>query len=230
MLQKESALFPVKTALSYIPGSPFGGGKGDQCEAFWTAPNPPAGAGITYFLKDGYRTKAQERQQRERAAIQRGEAPPLPTAEELRAEAEEEAPAILMTITDASGKVVRRTEEPATRGLHRVNWDLREQGITLPPAPAGGGDLGGRGGRGGGGAGGAGGGGAGGGSGEEENSFFGGRGAGALVVPGKYTVTLARRVEGKVTPLEGSQSFEVLAEGRSTKEDRVALAEFEDRL
>ncbi len=90
-LSKESMLFPVKTSLSYIPGSIFGGGKGDQGENFFTAPNPPVGAIITYNLKDGYRTKAQERQQRERAAIQRGETPPYPTPEQLRAESEEEA-------------------------------------------------------------------------------------------------------------------------------------------
>src|SRR5439155_12618559 len=39
MLQKESALFPVKTALSYLPDSKYGGG--NQGAAFWTAPNPP---------------------------------------------------------------------------------------------------------------------------------------------------------------------------------------------
>jgi len=60
---------------------------------------------------------------------------------------------------------------------------------------------------------------------------FGGRGPVApLVVPGKYTVTLARRVDGVTTPLAGSQSFEVIPEGVSTREDRVALADFEEKL
>jgi cell fate (sporulation/competence/biofilm development) regulator YlbF (YheA/YmcA/DUF963 family) len=49
-------------------------------------------------------------------------------------------------------------------------------------------------------------------------------------VPGKYTVTLAKRVDGVVTPLPGSQSFEVAAEGVSTREDRLAKAEFEEKL
>jgi len=243
MLQRESALFPVKNALSYLPASQFGGqgGRGSQGEGFWTAQNPPVGAAITYNLKDGYRTKRQERQQRERAAIQKGDAPPYPTPEELRAEAEEEAPAMLVNIADASGKVVRRIEAPATRGLHRITWDLRAQSVNRAPAPpvgggesgvfggAGGGGRGGRGGTGGG-RGGAGGGGAGGGD-EEEVAVFGGRGPVApLVVPGKYTVTLARRVDGVTTPLAGSQSFEVIPEGVSTREDRVALADFEEKL
>jgi hypothetical protein len=61
---------------------------------------------------------------------------------------------------------------------------------------------------------------------------FGGRGggAGALVVPGKYTVTLARRVEGVVTPLPGSQSFDVSGEGPSTHADRQAMADFQEKL
>ncbi|MGA2270806.1 MAG: glycosyl hydrolase [Bryobacteraceae bacterium] len=251
MLQKDSAIFPVKSALSYIPYNPGG----DLGTAHFTAPNPPVGAAITFNLKDAINTKRQERQRRERAAIQKGETPPYPTPEELRAEAEEEAPAILVNIAGASGKVVRRLDAPATRGMHRVTWDLRGPSATLAPAiPTGGGEGvpsgpgrgGAGGGRGGGvpsGPGGAGGGrgGAGGGAGggiiiDEEMlammaAFGGGRGGGSpLVVPGKYTVTLAKRVEGVVTPLPGSQTFEVLAEGPATMADRQAMADFQDKL
>jgi photosystem II stability/assembly factor-like uncharacterized protein len=218
-MQKESALFPVKTALSYLPQNRGG----DLGTNYFTAPNPPVGAAITYNLKDGYTGKRAERQKRERAAIERGETPAYPTPELLHAEAEEEPPAILVSIADASGKVVRRMEEPATRGVHRFTWDLRAQPVTLAPAlPPGGG----RGGRGGGGGGEAGGGD------EEMMAVFGGRGggAGALVAPGKYTVTLARRVEGVVTPLPGSQTFDVTGEGPSTNADRQALAEFQEKL
>ena len=49
-------------------------------------------------------------------------------------------------------------------------------------------------------------------------------------MPGKYAVTLAKRVDGGVTPLPGSQSFEVVAEGVSSREDRLAKAEFEEKL
>jgi len=208
-LKQESALFPVRNALSYIPAQPLGqNGKGFQGEAFFAAPNPPFGAEITYFLKDALRTKKQARQQREREAARKSETPPYPNADELRAEAEEEAPAIILTVADASGKVARRFDGPATRGMHRVAWDLRAPApviVNPPPARAGaGGD-------------------------EEEGGFFRGP-TGALLVPGKYTVTLAKRVDGVVTPLSGSQSFEVAAEGVSTREDRLAKAEFEEKL
>jgi hypothetical protein len=208
-LKQESALFPVRNALSYIPAQPLGqNGKGFQGEAFFAAPNPPFGAEITYFLKDGLRSKKQERQQREREAARKNETPPYPNADQLRAEAEEEAPAIVLTVTDASGKVVRRFDAPATKGMHRVAWDLRAPApiIVTPPPPRAGASAD-----------------------EEDTGFFRGP-TGALLVPGKYSVTLAKRVDGVVTAFPGSQNFEVAAEGVSTREDRLAKAEFEDKL
>ena len=256
MLKQEAAVFPVKNALSYIPAAPLGGGgKGMQGEAFYTAPNPPFGAILTYHLRDGLRSKRQARQQREREASRKGETPPYPTPEELRAEAEEEAPAIVITISDAAGKAVRRLDAAAGRGMQRVAWDLR--GPAPTPGPAipvglggagfGGGAPGGFAGRGGGGGRGGPGGGAGAAGGGEERGGGEGRGAGgdddpagggfgfrtpsgALVAPGKYTVTLAKRIDGVVTPLPGSHTFEVVPEGVSTREDRLALADFQEKL
>ncbi len=64
MMQKESAIFPVRKALEFMPYS----SGGDLGTNHFTAPNPPVGATITYNLKEAIRTKAQERQQRERQA------------------------------------------------------------------------------------------------------------------------------------------------------------------
>jgi hypothetical protein len=244
MMQKDAALFPVRKALEYMPANPGG----DLGTAYFTTPNPPVGAMITFNLKEAIRTKAQERQQRERQAIQRGETPPYPTPEVLRAESLEEAPAILITIKDAKGNIVRRLDAPATQGIHRVTWDLRNQGIALAPAiQMGGGAGGGRGGAGGGGgrggaAGGAGAGAAGGRGGaggggadidpELLAAFGGGRGGGggSLVMPGKYTVALAKRVNGVVTDLPGSETIEVVLETPATPEQRMAMVEFQDKL
>ena len=43
-------------------------------------------------------------------------------------------------------------------------------------------------------------------------------------------MTLAKRVDGVITPLPGSQTFEVTAEGVSTRDDRVAQADFQEKL
>src|ERR1019366_1475048 len=184
IMQKDSFLFPTKPALSFIPQSRGG----ELGTAYFTAANPPLGAQITYHLKEALTTKRAERQRRDRAAFEKGETPPYPTPEQLRSEAGEETPAIVISIADSNGKAIRRMDAPAGRGLQRVTWDLRAQGTALPPAPVAGGGGGGRGGRGGAG-GGAGGGG-------DEETFGGRGGSGALVVPGKYTVSFAKRVEG----------------------------------
>ncbi|HTR76806.1 MAG TPA: hypothetical protein VMH39_01790, partial [Gemmatimonadaceae bacterium] len=101
---------------------------------------------------------------------------------------------LVATIRDAKGKVVRTQSLPAIAGYHRVAWNLRAN----PEETAAG-----RGGRGGGA--GAGGGGGGGG--------FGGRGGGAQGPPvpaGKYSMTLERKVDGKLVQVGQPQSFEVL--------------------
>ena len=136
LLQKEAAILPVRKALEYIPSNPGG----DLGTNYFTAQNPPVGAMITFTLKDAIRTKAQQRQQSEQQAIRRGDTPPYPTPETLRAESLEEAPTLILTIKDSKGNIVRRLDTPPTAGLHRVTWDLRNQGTGLAPAaPLGGG-------------------------------------------------------------------------------------------
>src|SRR4051812_42676031 len=53
-LSSDSQLFPVKPALLFNPADPYGGGPrgvGDQADRMYAAPNPPAGAVISYYLK-----------------------------------------------------------------------------------------------------------------------------------------------------------------------------------
>ncbi len=106
---------------------------------------------------------------------------------------------LVMTITDESGKQIRRFDVGKGAGLRRVAWDLRGE------AP----DRAGRAGRAGeagpaGRAGGAGGG-------EEENGARG-RGArqGPLVAPGRYRAQLGKQIANDVTPIGNAQSFLVV--------------------
>src|SRR5206468_12148497 len=110
---KAVALFPVKVALMYIQSQPLGGrGKSFQGEAYYTADNPPFGATFTYYLKEELKTRKAKRQETERAATRSGAAVALPSRADLSAEEEEEAPAAVFTITDSSGKIVRRLTGP----------------------------------------------------------------------------------------------------------------------
>jgi len=103
---------------------------------------------------------------------------------------------LVMTITDDTGKQVRRFDVAKGAGLRRVAWDLRAD------APA---RVEGRGQR----TGGAGG--AGGAGGDEEE---GGRGRGArqgpLVASGRYHAQLGKQVGSDVTPLGNAQAFLVV--------------------
>ena len=173
-LAEAATLYPVRDAVMFVPTMQYGmPGKGFQGEMLYTAPNPPYGAVFTYRLKDGLKTLKQKRTDAEAAAEKAGQPITYPTPEQLRAEAAEEAPAILLTISDASGTPVRVMTGSVEKGLQRVAWDLRQPAHELPPnRPRG-----------------------------ELEELFGDPLVGPFVVPGKYSVTLSQRVGGVVSRL-----------------------------
>jgi hypothetical protein len=186
MANQACVLFPVREAWMYIPERPLGmSGKGFQGESYFTAANPPYGATFSYLLKDGLKTKRQQRQDAEREAAKKNQVLPYPSQDELRAEAEEEAPSVLITISDTDGSVVRTLQGPASAGLHRVSWDLRDPAPSLPrPRVA-----------------------------ESDEDLFAPEPGGPLVLPGVYRATLSQRVGGVTTPLAGPVEFTVTVLG-----------------
>jgi photosystem II stability/assembly factor-like uncharacterized protein len=192
VVAKEGTLLPVKKASMYVLSSPLGGtGASFQGASFYLAPNPAPGAVFTYHLNRELRSRRARRQAAEKTAAGRGQDVPYPAWDSLKAEDLEEAPAIILTVSDAEGRVVRRLTGPVTAGVQRVTWNLRYP----TPTPVGAG---------------AGGGGGGGGDEPDQESPFGGGGPqGPLVVPGRYTVALAKRVDGVVTALGDPQTFTV---------------------
>lgn len=192
MLTQESALFPVKTANEFVETSAIGGrDKGFQGEAFFTAPNPPVGAVFTYYLRDSLKTKAQARQEAERAAEKNKQAVKYPTAEELREEAESEAPSITLVVADIAGKIVRRVPGSIDKGMHRVVWDLRVPPVTIAGAALAEEDE----------------------DSEEEEQRPARRGSGYFVPPGRYRLTLVRQEDGKSVTLGSAQTFDVTSDG-----------------
>ncbi len=141
-LQNEATLFPVRGADWYIPRVPMGdfevGGKSSQGDSFFVAPNPPFGAVFTYYLSEDIRTAKEQRRESEKDLEKSGGDTPYPGWEALRKEEIEESPAIVLTVRDESGNVVRRIEGPVKAGFHRVAWDLRYP-VSSPwtPEPAG---------------------------------------------------------------------------------------------
>ncbi|MEM8963567.1 MAG: glycosyl hydrolase, partial [Acidobacteriota bacterium] len=135
LTDEEGILFPIRDAWWYHPERTLGGGmKASQGDAFFVAPNPPFGAVFTYYLRDSLETKREQRQSAERDAKKEGEDTPYPGWDALREEEVEDPPAIVLTVRDASGMLVRRVEGQARAGFHRVAWDLRYPG-TQPWSP-----------------------------------------------------------------------------------------------
>jgi len=125
LLQQEAVLFPVADAWMYIPARPLGGEKGSQGSAFFSAPNPPFGAVFTYYLESSLKSLKKERQEKEKKIRDEGGDVAYPTWEELRAEDREDKPRIVLTVRDEDGRMVRRITASASKGIHRVAWDLR---------------------------------------------------------------------------------------------------------
>ncbi len=201
---KPAVTFPVKKVFGFMPSSPIGGrGKAFLGEAFYAAPNPPFGAVFTYYLKDAPKTRKQQRVEAEKAAEKKGEPGRYPTRDDFVAESREEAPSVIMTVTDATGAVVRRITGPARAGVHRVAWNLRYPS-TAPTAPAR--------------------------PGAEDNPFFEPP-SGPMVVPGTYQVSYAMRADGKDTPFGTPQEFEVAALNLSSlpEADRAQLLAFQKK-
>ena len=128
-LASETMLFPVRDALWYVPRMPLGefrsGSKASQGDAYYVAENPPFGAVITYYLPESILTSKEKRRQSEKKIEKQGGDTPYPGWVALRNEKAEEDPAVVLTVRDSNGAVIRKLEGPAKAGFHRVAWDLR---------------------------------------------------------------------------------------------------------
>jgi photosystem II stability/assembly factor-like uncharacterized protein len=204
----EATLFPTRDAELYVERSQLGLlGKSFQGQSYYTAPNPPFGAVFTYYLKDELKSRRKQRQAAE-AKIDQDKsnepghaAPPYPTLEQLRAEEREIEPSVVMIVSDEEGNVIRRVSGPAKAGFHRVAWDLRYP----PPSPI---ELK-----------------------EPEVDVFAPPPGGPLVAPGKYTVRIAKRIDGVETTLGAPQKFNVVPLYLSIMQesDRAAVLDFQKK-
>ena len=109
-----------------------------QGAAYYVAPNPPFGAVFTYYLRDELKTAQEQRREAEKKLEETGDDTPYPGWDALRREEIEQPPAIVLTVRDDAGQVVRYIEGPIEAGFHRVAWDLRyAQSTPWTPEPAG---------------------------------------------------------------------------------------------
>jgi hypothetical protein len=149
------------------------------------------------------KTKREVRREQEKKTEKQGGDVFYPSWDELRAEAREEPPAILLVVTDESGNIVRRVSGPITAGFHRIAWDLRfppfEPVTTTPPA---------------------------------QDDMFSSPPMGPMAAPGTYRVALFERNEGTLVMKGQPQAFvaKPLYTAMLSERDRAANVEFEQKV
>jgi len=198
-LEQEAILFPVKDALLYQEMRSRIGSRG---HGFWTADNPPFGAVFTYYLKDGLKTLGETRIEAEKDAAKAEHDPTIPSFEALRAEEEEIEPAMVFTIRDQDGNVVRRVTGKREKGIHRAVWDLRypsSQPTSLKE--------------------------------KKDLAPWESEDAGPMALPGTYTVTMSKKVGGVLTDLAGPEEIKVVPLGLATlpAEDIAEVLAFQQK-
>lgn len=199
MLQNDVTLFPVRDAHWYVPRRRLGcdspGCKSSQGDGFYTAPNPDFGAVFTYYLPEAIQSSADARREIEKEREAENQNVRFADWDTIIDERQEDDPAIIFTVKDSSGNVVRQIEAPTEAGFNRVAWNLRYPALNAW-APAA----------------------------EEEDSDD--EGLGVLVAPGRYSVSMQKRVDGKLEDLNQGQSFAAVSIREptlpgSTQEQRV---------
>jgi photosystem II stability/assembly factor-like uncharacterized protein len=203
-LEAGPAVFPVRRAWMFMPSTPLGlREKSLQGDAFYTAPNPPVGATLTYYLKESLETLEKKRKTDEKEREEAEEPYRYPTWDEMEAESREEKPTVVLTVSDTDGNVVRRLTGPTGKGIHRVTWDLRYPSSVptrLEPWSS--------------------------------TSLWSDPPQGPMAAPGTYRVSLAQRVGGEWTELAGPVDFETAPLGAATlgAEDKRSLLAFQQKV
>ncbi|MCA0389548.1 MAG: glycosyl hydrolase [Bacteroidetes bacterium] len=126
LLQKDGHIFGVRDGLMFIEMA----GRYGTGNTYYKAPNPEFGVNITYYIKEVPKTLKEIRKAKEADLFKEGKPIPIPTDAELDAEQREVAPYLLVWIEDETGQIVRKLTKPATKGVNRINWDLKHQMIT----------------------------------------------------------------------------------------------------
>jgi photosystem II stability/assembly factor-like uncharacterized protein len=186
-LASDFVLFPTRPAPLYVPSVPLGlsdaVGPAFQGAGYYMADNPPYGAVFTYYMKSGLKSRREARQEAEKELAKKGADVFYPPWDSLKAEDREENPALIVTISDANGKPLRRFTAPSGSGINRVAWDLKLQ----PPDPVIGPPY------------------------ESDPDWpFGNPPLAPYVVPGTYQVSFSKRINGVFTPIGEPQRFQVV--------------------
>ena len=177
-LEKEALLFKPQNGWWYLPKI---NSRADQGASFFKAQNPPYGVTFTYYLKNGYKSKKQQRKEKEQKLIKEKKPVTFPGWDSVENEFTELSPEIILTVKNDNGEVVRRIKGAINKGIHRITWDLRWPNTPVIDCES----LG---------------------KSQNGNMLM----SGIMAAPGKYSATLAKVIDGKTTLLAEPVEFEVI--------------------
>ncbi|GJM35356.1 MAG: hypothetical protein DHS20C18_43570 [Saprospiraceae bacterium] len=197
----EPQLYAVREALMFEKSVPLGlPGKAFQGDGFYTGDNLGPVAMITYYMPEDIDSREDKRREEEAKAAKAGKDNAYPTYEALKAEREAFASALIFTIRDSDGTVVRKINNPIKKGLQRLEWDLRyasKEAISLRQPSF--------------------------------YNPFAGVSEGTLVKPGNYTVTMATYIDGIIKEVAQPVTFTVKPLNNTVlpADDRLAKVAFQ---
>jgi len=187
-LNKTAHVFPVKDGLVFNYSTPYGHkGKSFQGESFFTSPNPPMGATITYHLKNDFVSIKEKRHEFEKERLKANQPVFYPSPDSLRLEDNEDAAYVLAVITDEQNNEIRKYKLDAKKGMKRFTWDGRYE-VTSPinfNEP-------------------------------DVNNPYYDADQGQVAVPGKYFVQLVKVYDGKFENLNEKTAFNLKVLNQST--------------
>jgi photosystem II stability/assembly factor-like uncharacterized protein len=176
-------------------------GKDAQGSTYYFSRNPAFGATFTYYFNDSLKTMKELRHENENRLFKEKKPIPQPTVEELRAEESEEPPYLLFTIYDEDGNEVRKLTTKPGKGINRITWDLRYPGMNTVRIT------------------------------DQKYNPLSESDSYMLAMPGKYTVSLSKSLNGEITQLVSPREFRavVLENTSLPAESREELVEFQKK-
>ncbi len=129
MLTSGNVLFPVRDAYWYVEKTALGCGEAlcqaSQGDSYFMAPNPDFGAIFTYYLAEGFKSGKDTRREAEKELEAENDNVALASWNTILSEEREDEPAIVFTVRNSRGNIIRQIEAPAEAGFHRIAWDLK---------------------------------------------------------------------------------------------------------
>ncbi len=199
---KEAKIFAVRDALQYEESKPLGlDGKSFQGDAFYSGENLGPVALINYYYPNEEKSLKDQRKKKQKEHTKNKSNDTYPSYDELLAEEAESGAQLIFTITDADGNVVRKLKKKASKGFHRMTWDLRypsKSPISLSKPSF--------------------------------YNPFAGKNNGALVPPGSYSINMHRLYNGTMESMGSPASIKVLPLGNTTlpASDRNSKSAFQN--